>query len=61
MHISQAEVAAGVLVRQLEMIQSQQVQHGGVQVVQMDLVFHREVAIVVGLAVANAPPNTNET
>ena len=47
-HIGQTEVAAGVAVGQLLVIQPQQVQDGGVEVVEVDLVFHRVVAVVVG-------------
>ena len=54
MHVGQAEVAAGVAVGQLGVIEAQQVQHGGVQVVEVDFVFDGVVAVVIGLAVADA-------
>ncbi len=54
MYVGQTEIAAGVAVGQLHVIEAQQVQHCGVQVVQVvqvDFVFD---GVVVGLAVADA-------
>jgi hypothetical protein len=48
MHIRQTEVTASVAVGQFQVIQPQQVQDGGVEVVEVDLVLHRVVTIVVG-------------
>ena len=51
MHVGQAEVAALELVRQLLVVDAHEVQHGGVEVVDVDGVLHDVVAVVVGLAV----------
>src|SRR5206468_3210229 len=50
-HIGEAEVAAGVAVSQLLVIEAEQVQQGRVQVVHVDLVLHGVVAELVGGAV----------
>ena len=50
MHVRQAEIAALEFVSQLRVIQAQQVQHGGVQVVDVHPVFHHVEAKFVGLA-----------
>ena len=52
--IGQAEVAAGVAVGEAFVIEAEQVQDRGVQVVNVDLVLGRVVAVVVGAAVAQA-------
>ena len=49
--VGQAEVAALKAVRQLQVVQAEQVQDRGVQVVDVDRVFHRRPADLVGLAV----------
>ena len=49
--IRQAEVAAGVAVGQFLVVEAQQPQDGGVQVVHVDLVLDRVVAELVGRAV----------
>ena len=54
MHVGQAEVAAGVAEGQLFVIHAQQVQQGGVEVVDVHAVLRRLEAEVVGLAVAHA-------
>ena len=53
-HVRQPEIAAGVAVGQPGVIQAQQVQDRRVQVVDVDLVFDRVIAVVVGLAVGEA-------
>src|ERR1700683_1580124 len=40
-HVSQPEIPAGVAIRQPGMIHAQQVQHGGVEVVNRDAILHR--------------------
>ena len=52
MNVRQSEVTASELVCELQMIESQQVQHGGVQVVQVDFVLDGEVTIFVSGSVA---------
>jgi len=52
--ISQAEVAAGVAVGELLVVDAEDVEDGGVEVVHMDFVFLGEVAEVVGGSVAIA-------
>ena len=48
-HVGEAEVAAGEAIGQLLVIEAHQVQHGGVQVVDVDFLFHgREAAFVGG-------------
>ena len=42
--VGQAEVAALPAVGQAEVVDAQQVQHGGVQIVDVDHIFHRVVA-----------------
>src|SRR5206468_11545840 len=58
MHVGQTEVAAGVAVRQALVIEAEQVQHGGVQVVNVDRVLDRLKTELVGrsirLTAANA-------
>ena len=51
MHVGQAEVAAGVAVGELFVVEAQQVQDRGVQVVDVDLVLDRLEAELVGRAV----------
>jgi hypothetical protein len=41
MHVGEPQVAAAVPIRQPGVIESQQVQRGGIQVVNMDPIFHR--------------------
>src|SRR5688500_817922 len=53
--VGEAVVAAAVAVGQLLVIQAEQVQHGGVQVVLVELVFDGAGAVLVGSAVADAP------
>ena len=54
--VGQAEVAAGVAVGELGVVEAEQVQDRGVQVVDVDLVLDGVVAVVVGLAVDDARP-----
>ena len=49
MHVGQPELAALVLERQPLVVEAQQVQHGGVQVVDVDAVLDDVEAEVVGL------------
>ena len=55
MHVGQAEVAAGVAVGELLVVEAQQVQDRGVQVVDVDLVLDGLEAELVGRAV-DVPP-----
>src|SRR5439155_23101796 len=57
MHIRQAEVAALKAVRQSEVVDAEQMEHGGVQVVDGDDVFDGVVAELVGGAVGDAGPD----
>ena len=50
-HVGEAHVAAAEAVGQPLVVDAQQVQHRGVQVVDVDLVLHRPEAVVVGGAV----------
>ena len=50
-HVGQAEVAAGVAIGELFVVEAQEVEQGGVQVVNVDLVFDGLEAQVVGGAV----------
>ena len=52
--IGQPEIAACVAIRQTFVVEAQQVQDRGVQVVNVDLVLRSVVAVVVGRAVAEA-------
>src|SRR5688500_9074700 len=50
-YVGQAEVAALELVGQLLVVDAHEVQHGGVEIVDVDRVLHDVVAVVVGLPV----------
>ena len=50
-NVGQAAVDAVVAEREPLVIDAQQVQHRGVQVVEVDLVLHRIIAVIVGGAV----------
>ena len=52
--VGQAEIAAGVAIGQLLVVQAQQVQDRRVQIVDVDLVFDGVIAVFVGGAVAHA-------
>src|SRR5437867_11840266 len=53
-YVGEAEVAALELVDQLLVVDAQQAEHGGVEVMDVDGVFDDVVAVVVGLAVDQA-------
>ena len=53
-HVGQPHVAAAEAVGQPLVVDAQQMQHRGVQVVDLDLVFDGVVAVVVGGAVDGA-------
>ena len=55
MNVGQPHVAAAVEVRQEPMVEAQQVQDGGVQIVDVHLVLDGRVAEVVGRPVGLAP------
>ncbi len=57
-NIGQPEVASGVAIRQLFVIEAEQVQDGGVQVVHVDRVFDRGKAELIGGAVDMARTDT---
>ena len=54
MHVGQAEVAAEVVPGELGVVDAEQVQHRGVQVVDVDLAVDDAVAHVIGFAVGEA-------
>ena len=54
MHIGEAEVAALIAEGQALVVESEQIQHGGVEVVRVDRVFGDVEAEIVGLAVNGA-------
>src|SRR5438270_294792 len=54
-HIGQPEVAAGMPISQLLVIQPQQVQNRGMQVVIVNPILDREIAVVVGGSIAKPP------
>src|SRR5262245_12340026 len=54
MHIRQPEISPGIPMRQLLVIEAEQMQESGVQVVDVDLVLHRLEAEVVGSPVGMA-------
>src|SRR5579875_808354 len=49
-HIRQAMLAAAVEIRQTLVVDAQQVQRGSVEIVNVDFVFHRGVAELIGSA-----------
>ena len=51
-HVSQAEVAARVAIRQLLVVKSKQMQDRGVPIVNVALIFHRLVTVFVRRSVA---------
>ena len=56
MHVGQPHVAAAEAVGQPLVVDAEQVQHRGVQVVDLDLVLDGVVAVLVGRAVDRARP-----
>jgi hypothetical protein len=58
MHVRESEIAASMLERQFFMIDSKQVQDGGVQVVHVHFVVNCSMAELVGLAIGDAWLNT---
>ena len=56
MHVRQAEVAPGVAVRQLLVVEAQQVQDRRLQVVDVDLLLDRLEAELVGRPVGQCRP-----
>src|SRR6266516_2798617 len=52
--VGQAKIAAGVAVREALVVEAEEVQNRGVQVVDVDLVLGGVIAVVVGAAVAQA-------
>src|SRR5688572_14933920 len=56
MHVGQAEVAAGIAVGEPLVIEAQQVEHRGVQIMDVDAVFHgAEAELVCSSMYASAP------
>src|SRR2546423_11762136 len=53
-HVGEPEVAALVLERQLRVIDSEALEDGGLQVVDVNGVFGDVIAIIIGLALADA-------
>src|SRR5947208_326903 len=54
-HVGQPKVAAAVAIGELEVVETEQVQDRGVQVVNVDAILNRFEANLVGLAILNAP------
>lgn len=54
MNISQAEIATRVSIREPLVVEAQQVQDRGVQVVEVNFAVHRPVAVVVGRPLAGS-------
>ena len=54
MHIGQPKVSPGDLVGQLQVIQPEEMQQRGVEVVQVDLIFDGKVAVLVRGSIADA-------
>ena len=54
MHIRQTEVAARVAVGEPSVVEAEQMQHRGVQIVQVDFVVDRKVTVVVGRVILEA-------
>ena len=54
MHVGQPEVAAGVAVGELRVIETEQVQNRGVEVVHVNAISRDRGALLVGLAVGDA-------
>jgi len=52
--VGESEVGGGESVGELQMVHAGQVEHGGVQVVEVDFVLDGEVAVIVGGAVGHA-------
>ena len=55
MHVRQAEVAAAVTVGEAGVVEAEEVEEGGVEVMDVDFVFDRFVAELVGVAEGLAP------
>ena len=58
MHVGQAEVAAGVPIRQALVIEPEELEHRGMQVMDMNFAFNRLKAEFIGLAVGVPPLDT---
>ena len=54
MHVGQAEIASLEFVRQFFMIDAQQMQHRGMQVMHVNRIVENVVAVVVGFSIGNA-------
>ncbi len=54
MHIGKPEIAAGVAVGEAFVVKAEEMEHGGVQVVDVDFVLNGFVAIIVRCTVAEA-------
>lgn len=54
-HVCEAEVAPLVRIRELFVIQSQKMQYGGLQIVDMDAILDARIPDLVRLAEAQAP------
>ena len=54
-NIGQPEIPARIAIRQPLVIEAQQMQDGRVQVVEVNLVLHRVIAVVVGRSVLQDP------
>lgn len=57
-HIGQPEIAAGVAERELGVIEAEQVENSGVEIVDVDGVFDGLVAVVVADAIGHAASDT---
>ena len=54
MNICQTEIASGVTIGQSEVVDSQQVQQGGVEIVHVHLLLHGDVTELVGVSVGKS-------
>ena len=56
--VGQPVIAAAESIRQTFMIQAQEIEHGGMQIVDLHLVFDRLVSVVVRRTVSHTTPDT---
>lgn len=56
--ISEAEIAPGIAVREPFVVDAQQVQNGGMEIVDVNAVMHGSETKVIGLSVRDAPFDT---
>ena len=54
LHVGQAKIAASVAVSESFVIEAQQMQHGGVKIVDMERIMDSPIPQVIGPTIANA-------